>query len=241
MTISPPFPRLKSARPLLRRMPAEYYPDSDGEPMAENDPQYYCITDTRFALQQYFRDNSQVYVGADLLVYYEEGDPTKSVAPDVLVVFGVPNHLRRKFLIWEEGKAPDVVFEFASEGTWRADLEWKRGLYFGLGVREYILFDPSATYFTPLLQGYEFQEEQAVPLTLLTGERGERGLRSELLGLELWARRNPEPEMPYVLWLFDSAAGKWLRTPEEAEAQAQAAEAELARLRGELARLRGEQ
>ena len=55
-------------------LPVVHYPDSDGEPMAENDPQYQCITDTYFALEQRYRDDPQVYVSADLLLYYVEGD-----------------------------------------------------------------------------------------------------------------------------------------------------------------------
>ncbi len=104
---------------------------------ADNDPQYRCITDTRFALEQHL--DQQTYVGADLLMYYEKGASTRSVAPDVLVALGMPRGIRRNHLIWEEGKPPDVVFEFALESTWQADVGWKFGLYHGLGIREYFL------------------------------------------------------------------------------------------------------
>ncbi|HIQ04889.1 MAG TPA: Uma2 family endonuclease [Anaerolineae bacterium] len=155
---------LRLRRRPLRGRSVVYYPDSDGKPMAENDPQYRCITDTRFALEQRYRGNLRVYVGADLLVYYEKGDPHKSVAPDVLVVFGVPKGNRRNYLIWEGGKPPDVVFEFASEGMWQADWGWKFGLYQGLGVQEYFLFDPLAEYFEPPLQGYRLVERRYEPI-----------------------------------------------------------------------------
>ncbi len=77
--------------------------------MAENDPQYRCITDTYFALEQRYRDDPQVYISADLLLYYVEGDNRKSVAPDVLVTFGVPKGNRRSYLLWEEGKPPALT------------------------------------------------------------------------------------------------------------------------------------
>jgi len=223
--------------------------------MAENDPQYRCITDTRFALEQRYRDDPQVYVGADLLLYYVEGDSHKSVAPDVLVTFGVPKGNRRSFLLWEEGKPPEVLFEFASEGTWRADVSWKRGLYQGLGVQEYFLFDPLTSYLAPLLQGYRLEGQDYVRLTALPGgERGVMGLVSQALGLELWARPNGGEGMPYVLRLYDPEAGAWLLTPEEeaearraAEARAiqeaearRAAEARIAELQAELERLGAE-
>lgn len=222
--------------------------------MAENDPQYRCITDTRFTLEQYYRDNSQVYVGADLLVYYEEGDSTKSVAPDVLVVLEVPRGNRRNYLIWKEGKAPDVVFEFASEGTWQADLGWKFGLYQGLGVKEYFLFDPLAEHFDPPLQGYRLVERTYQPISPLSTGRGILGISSEVLGLELWMQPDGGEGMPYALRLYDPAADSWLLTPaEEAEARRQAearaaeeaearrqAEARAAELEAELERLRAQ-
>ena len=249
--------------------PILYYPDSDGEPMAEHDPQYRCITDTRFALEERYRHDDRVYVGADLLLYYAEGDPYKSVAPDLFVAFGVPKGHRRNYLLWKEGKAPDVVFEIASAGTWQADLTWKRGLYQGLDIQEYFLFDPLAEYLDPLLQGYCLEGGVYVRLTPLPGgERGVLGLASRVLNLELWARPDGGEGMPYVLRLYDPQAGIWLPTPaEEAEARRaaearaaheaqarraaearatyeaqarRAAEARIAELEAELQRLRGE-
>ncbi len=228
------------------------YPDSDGEPMADNDQQYQCITSIRFGLEQYYRENLQVYVGADLLIYYEEGDPGKSVAPDVFVSLGVPKGMRRRYLIWAEGKSPDVVFEFASLRSWRADLGWKRGLYQGLGVQEYFLFDPGGEYFRPPLQGYRLEGQVYRALEPLDSGRGERGLHSEVLGLELWMQPDGGEDMPYVLRLYDPARDAWLPTPEgEAEARRAAearaaeeavarrtAEARLAELQAELERLR---
>lgn len=240
------------------------YPESDGQPMAENDLQYRCIVNTRFALEQFYRQQPQVYVGADLLIYYEPGDPSKSVAPDVFVSLGVPKHLRRTYLIWEEGKVPDVVFEFASPNSWRADLGWKRGLYLGLGVREYILFDPSGSYFKPVLQGYCLENENYISLPMLPPDpqRGVFGLHSAVLNLELWAQPGDPDSLPYNLRLYDPTAAIWLPTPDDeaearraaeahaaaeaearraAEARLSEAETRLAELQAELERLRASQ
>src|SRR5215216_302420 len=108
------------------------YPDSDGQPMADNDQQYQTMVDTRFALQQKLRDQD-AYVGANLLIYFQEGDPTKSIAPDVFVALDVPPGRRRTFLTWLEGQPPNVVLEIAWPRTWRSELTWKKGLYLGLG------------------------------------------------------------------------------------------------------------
>lgn len=223
------------------------YPDSDGKPIAENDPQYRAIVNTRFALEQYSLQEPQVYVGADLLIYYEEGDTHKSVAPDVFVSLGVPKHARRTYQIWMEGKAPDVVFEIASPGTWRADLGWKRGLYLGIGVQEYFLFDPSGEHFHPILQGYQLPEHPYQPLPALDSGRGVRGIFSTVLGLEIWAQPGDSTGIPYTLRLYNPVAGTWLPTPEEAaegyraEAARARAEARVRELEAELRWLRGEQ
>ncbi len=97
------------------------YPDSDGEPMAESDHQRDYLTYLVEALKQHFQDQPQVYVSGNLLIYYEEGHPELSVAPDVFVVLEVPKHTRDIYKVWEEGKAPDVVIEITSRTTQQKD------------------------------------------------------------------------------------------------------------------------
>ncbi len=225
-------------QPEILASPAIEYPESDGKPMAESDLQYRCMVDTRFGLEQHYRDRDDVYVGADLLVYYEEGDPGLRVAPDVLVALGVPRTARRSYLVWKEGKAPDVVFEIASPATWRADLTWKRGLYLGMGVREYIVFDPSGDLIRPgpALRAFRLIDEQYIPSAALPDRqgRGVSGIASTVLGLEVWQMPYDPERASYPLRLFDPAAEAWLPTPEGEAAARRAAEA--ARLAAETAR-----
>lgn len=230
--------------------PVVHYPDSDGQPMAENDPQYYTITDARFALERKFIDDSNVYVGADLLVYYEEGNVGKRVAPDVFVAFGVSRDVRRIYRVWVEGKAPDVVFEIASEGTWREDLGRKYTLYETLGVREYFIFDPLSELIHPALQGYRLARGAYHPISPLSETRGEEGFFSRELNLEIWMRPNltwMASKMPYVLRFYDPDSESWLLTPDEtnealmhskkwAEAEGKRAEAEAKRAETEAKR-----
>ena len=105
-----------------------YYPESDGEPMAETDLHRNWMIRIIDILQHRF-EGQQVYVSGNLLLYYVEGDPTKSVSPDALVVKGVAPGLRRTYKVWEEGKAPDVVFETTSDSTRQNDTQKKFELY----------------------------------------------------------------------------------------------------------------
>ena len=71
------------------------YPETDGKPIGETDIHIAQILGLLFALTRYFRDDPQVYVAADLLLYYVEGDPREFVVPDVFVARGVPKRERR--------------------------------------------------------------------------------------------------------------------------------------------------
>ena len=202
------------------------YPETDGKPMAETDVHRQLLTDLIFTLTNFFRDEPDVYVSGDLLLYYVEGDPKKRVAPDVFVVRGVSKRQRRIYKLWEEGRPPDVVIELSSRQTWREDLQVKWRLYEQLGVQEYFIFDPEYDYLDEALVAYRLEDGQYLPL-----EVKDKRVRSEVLGLEL-------VDTGETLRLFDPQTGQFLPTAmEEAEARRQA-EAEAARLREELARLR---
>jgi Uma2 family endonuclease len=233
------------------------YPESDGKPMAETDVHIDALIYLREALRDHFRETPQVYVAGNLLLYYEEGNPSACVAPDVFVVKGVSKHERRTYRLWEEGQAPVVAFEITSRGTRLEDLGNKRALYAMLGIAEYYLYDPLGEYLQPSLQGYRLQagEYQRLPLQ----EVGV--LRSAALGLEIRVEAgrllvvNPEtgerllsPAQAQESRRTETAArqaaeaqvAREVAAREAAEARATEAEAELERLRAELARRREE-
>jgi Uma2 family endonuclease len=98
--------------------PAIVYPDSDGEPMADNTLQYEWIVTIKGNLDILFLHRADVFVAGDLLWYPVEGDPTTRTAPDVMVVFGRPKGYRGSYRQWEEGGiAPQVAFEILSPGN----------------------------------------------------------------------------------------------------------------------------
>lgn len=122
-----------------------FYPESDGKPMAETEIHIKTIISLYTALEMFFGEDSDFRVFSDIMFYYEEGDPRKCIAPDVMVVKGVNKNPRRVFRLWEE-KQPEVVFEISSHSTWREDLQKKYFLYQEFGVKEYYIFDPEYDY-----------------------------------------------------------------------------------------------
>lgn len=220
-----------------------YYPETDGKPMAETDTHRREMNATIEALGDYFRDNLNVYVAGNLLLYYEEGNPSASVAPDVFVVKGVPKGDRRTYKLWEEGKAPDVVIEITSRSTRDEDVWIKHGLYAMLGVEEYFIYDPLDEYLEPALQGFRLLDGGYA--RIIPDASGK--LRSQVLALDLQIVSDE-------LRLFDPRTGKFLLTPTEAQEAARAeaaarraeaaarraAEAEVERLHVELKKWRGE-
>jgi Uma2 family endonuclease len=57
------------------------YPDSDGQPMADNTLQFRWIVLIKENLECLFGDGPQVFVAGDLLWYPAEGRPDLRVAP----------------------------------------------------------------------------------------------------------------------------------------------------------------
>src|SRR5262249_9818679 len=135
-------------------------------------------------LRIWFAHEAMVYISGNMFVYYVPGDRLRHVAPDVFVVIGIRGNttpIRRRYLVWEEGKAPDLVIEVTSPSTSEEDLEDKFRIYRDiLHVREYFLFDPNEEYLDPSLQGYRLQKGKYAPIKPVEGR-----LPSEVLGLHL--------------------------------------------------------
>lgn len=198
------------------------YPESDGKPMGETDAHISQIIDLRFALAQFFRNDPQIYVAADLLLYYAEGDPREFVVPDVFVA-RVSKGERRIYKLWEEGRAPEAVFEITSTSTRREDLGTKKVLYSELGVNEYFVFDPTGEDLRPPLRAFRLSGPDYQPL--------KEPFISESLSLELRVEAGR-------LRLYDLPSGQRLMTPTEESAARRVAEAEVERLKTEIERLK---
>ena len=204
---------------------AELYPDSDGKPMAVSDLHRRILTRTLQVLDTHFEEKPEVYVSGDILMYYVEGDPRKSVSPDVLVAFGLGKKLRRTYLVWQEGKVPDFAMEFSSKGTYRNDLGHKMELYAALGIQDYFLYDAEGLYLPSSIMGFTLIEGSYVPISAGT----DGGLHSTALDLDFHAG-------DVGLGLYDPGAGAWLQTPAESAVR----RAELAETRAEQEALRAD-
>ena len=207
--------RLAASRPAPLPPPdAVDYPDSDGQPVAETDFQRKPLWYANDALARRYRDRDDVYVSANLFVYYEQGNPRAVVAPDVFVVFGAPGHDRRSYKLWEEPKAPDFVLEITSRSTRTEDEGTKRRVYARLGVREYWRFDPTGDWLDPPLDGERLAAgRRYARLPLGASPDGSLTGRSEVLGLDLAV-------VDGRLRLRDPATGLDLPASEEIEERA---------------------
>ena len=119
------------------------YPESDGQPIAENTLQFEWISTLKWGYDGLFRDDPNVFVAGDLLWYPVEGDNVTRIAPDVLVAFGRPKGHRGSYQQWREGgTSPQVVFEILSPGNRAAEMIKKFRFYERFGVEEYYIYDP---------------------------------------------------------------------------------------------------
>ncbi|MEO6810848.1 MAG: Uma2 family endonuclease [Isosphaeraceae bacterium] len=188
------------------------YPDSDGQPMGETGWHIAAILYLYGALRDHFAHRDDVYVAADMFLYYQEGLPSAVKAPDCMVIFGVPSTPERgSFKTWVEAAAPTVIFEITSESTFRVDVGEKLDVYAQLGVPEYYVFDPLSSCFDAPLFGYRLRDgryEQA-PL------EADGGLTSPALGLRLV----PEEAL---LRLIDLQTGRPMLTGQEKSAEVNA-------------------
>ena len=127
------------------------YPDSDGQPMADNTEQFEWIVLLKENLECLFAQNTHVFVGGDLLWYPVEGHPEIRVAPDVMVVLGRPKGKRGSYRQWQENhQPPDVVFEILSPGNTFKEMTKKLKFYDHYGVTEYYVYDPQTNELTGL-------------------------------------------------------------------------------------------
>ena len=199
--------------------------------MAETDWHRDLMTTLIAILKMWYAKVRRVYVSGNLLLYYVRGNKRKQVSPDVFVVRGVSKQKRLYYLLWEEGKSPEMIIELTSKSTRKEDLDTKFNLYQDiLKVQEYFLFDPFAEYLNPPLRGYRLSDGKYLPIEPVAGR-----FPSEVLRLHL-------ERDGMMLRFYDPATGKWLLTPDESLAEEKAArlraEAEAERLRQELEALR---
>ena len=141
------------------------YPDSDGQPMADNTKQFNWIVYIKLGCEALFKHDPNVFVAGDLLWYPVQGDNTIRAAPDTMVIFGRPKGDRGSYQQWKEDNiAPQVAFEILSPGNTLVGMAKKFRFYERYGVEEYYLYDPDKGDFSGWLRSGDFLEVIETPL-----------------------------------------------------------------------------
>jgi Uma2 family endonuclease len=71
------------------------------------------------------------YVGGNMFIYFSLAQVRNQDfrGSDFFAVLGVPKKERKSWVVWEEGKAPDVVIELLSDSTAERDKTEKKQIY----------------------------------------------------------------------------------------------------------------
>jgi Uma2 family endonuclease len=207
------------------------YPEQRETDMGETLLHYALASYIWNALTHFFNEREDVLVAANMNLYYEEGNPYKWFAPDVLVALGVRNHNQKVYKLWQELIFPQVIFEIASDRTYKHDWHVEKfRFYEQLGAEEYYLLDAERLYLPSPLMAFRRQNGRLAQVEIEKDR-----IYSPHLGLEI-----VQTEQSFRF--FNQANQKFLRTLEEAErANAEIerqAQAEIERLKAEIEELK---
>jgi Uma2 family endonuclease len=171
-------------------VPQVLYPDSDGQPMADNTIQYRWIVRLVSNLKGLLKDQL-AFVAGDLLWYpvQVETPPTPAQAPDVMVVMGRPTVDRGSYKQWEEDNiAPQVVFKILSPSNSAREMLIKQAFYGKYGVLEMLFYDPESYDFWGLIRPSADRDFTPIMAMNFPWTSPTLGIRFELLetGLEVF-------------------------------------------------------
>ncbi len=197
------------------------YPEQREDDMGETSIHIRVVANFLSILKLFLKHQEDVFITANMNLYYEKGNPNKWYAPDILIAFGVPNHERSSYKIWDEKVSPHVIFEVSSERTWKADISEKLEIYSQLGVEEYYILDPEFKYLPAPILAFELQGER-----LLTVPVNNDRIFSPRLGLEIVRTENS-------FRLFDPNKNEFLRTLDESESEIERLKAEIEKLKSD--------
>ena len=215
--------------------PTVEYPCDNEDPMCETREQYDALTYAVSAIRKHLKRHWQAaedahLITGDFLLYYEEGNPKKWVAPDVILAYDVQLPPRTPYLLWEVGKPPDLVMEVASPSTVKAvDQVIKHRLYQRLGIDEYWQYDPHGDLLAPRLQGWALQQGRYVPIPSSYDQEQEATMLYSTVLDTYWGSIDARDE----LRLWNPKEDAWilpdLQEAERADQEAERADREAAR------------
>ncbi|OUL27108.1 hypothetical protein BV378_10565 [Nostoc sp. RF31YmG] len=177
------------------------------------------------------------YASGNMFVYFSLAQLKNQDfrGPDFFAVLGVPKGERRSWVVWEEGKGPDVVIELLSPATAATDKDEKKLIYQNqMRVPEYFWFDPfnpddwagfslGSGVYQPIVANAESQlVSQALGLALLRWQGTYKGVNTTWLR---WATLDGE-----LLPTAEEKARQWAEQERQrAEQERQRAEQETQR------------
>ena len=195
---------------------------------------------SRAALRRWFPDAK---VGDDLhMLFSEPGRTGRSrLSPDVFVALDVPRRTPGDYDADVLGP-PDFILEVLSRSTWRHDLGRKLRCYQSIGVRECMFFDVAGEDRSRTgkeLWGCALTPQREEPLEVVALPNGERGVRSEVLGLVAYVSERTPLVVPHGTWELtmrwhDPATGEDIPDYDEVYDRAEAAERRIAELEEQL-------
>ena len=203
--------------------PTLVYPESDGEPMAETPKHQRVMINCMDVMRRHFRHIPDAYIAGNMFLYYEEGNPRKSVSPDVFMARGVSKKELRTYKTWEQPPTLDFVLEVASPSTYARDFTEKMEIYAKiLRVKAYCIYDPYHEI-QPYFVGFRLVGETYEEIPFVNGR-----IPLEVLGLELGEHEG-------VLRFYDPVKSAWLLTSQErvGDAEVRVAQESLARQEAE--------
>ncbi len=157
------FPNAITAEQLAASMPSATELLSD-EPEMESSLHALQLRLLVTILEWYWRDRNDFFIGDNLTVYYSRQQlKTRDFrGPDFFVVTGTTRRHRTSWVVWEEGRFPDLIIELLSDSTAEIDRKIKREIYgHQFHTPEYFWFYPQTEEFIGFrLIGNDYQEIQ---------------------------------------------------------------------------------
>jgi Uma2 family endonuclease len=114
-------------------------------------------------LNLHWSDRDDFFVGGNMFLYFtiEQANGRYFRGPDFFVVLGVPRREHKSWLVWQEGKGPDVIIELLSASTAAVDKGEKKLVYQdNLRVPEYFWYHP----FTSERAGFVLRDGEYEPI-----------------------------------------------------------------------------
>ena len=162
------------------------------------------------SLELHWANQKNWFVGGNMFVYFSPNQVKNEDyrGPDFFAVQGVEDRERKSYVVWQEGKAPDVVIELLSDTTREFDKKQKKQVYQDkLRVPEYYWFDPHSYEWA----GFELVRGEYKPI-----EPDEQGrLICKVFGLALVQREARTREFGGTWLRWETLDGQLLLTGEE--------------------------